>query len=150
MATPRFSADIKNKIVTILAALKTGGTIGTYLFDDLAPNPLTMDFGSFPAVVVGMPSMESDYETNRGNLRVYEYPLMIVCRPEDYQSNTHGYEDLVDDITYAFDNAPTLSGEADGGVAAAFTRPSPINSGDKTYIVTFVILRAKAYVDLSF
>lgn len=146
----RLSGPIKEAIVAILDTLKNNGKIGGYHSDDLAPNPLTMDFANFPAVVIGMPNQESDYETNRENMRVYEYPLMIVTRPTDYVDNQRGYEDLIDDISDAFDNAPTLGGAAVGGVAAAFTRPAPINTGDKAFIVTFVILRTKALVELSF
>jgi hypothetical protein len=146
----KYSGPIKAQIVSILDSLKISSVIGTYLFDDLSPNPLTMDFADYPAVVVGLPSQEADYETNRENLRVFEYPMMIVCRPEDYVNSSQGYEDMIDSISDAFDNNPTLSGAAVGGVTAAITRPGPINTGDKTYIVTFVILKAKALVELTF
>ncbi len=146
----RLAGPIKDAIVGVLAGLKTAGKIGSYISDDLTPNPLTMDFPSYPCVVVGLPSQESDYETNRENLRTYEYPLMVIARQEDFAGDTKMFENFIDDISDAFDNDPTLGGAAVGAVAAAFTRPAPINNSTKDILVTFAIIRAKALVELTF
>lgn len=146
----RLAGPIKDAIVNVLQSLIDSQVIKSIINDDLTPNPLTMDFPSFPCVVVGMPSQTSAYEENTSNMRTYEYPLLIVTRPEDYQKNRKGFEDMMDDISDAFDNQPTLKGAAEGGVMPTFTRPAPINTGDKTFIVTFAIISAKAYVPLNF
>jgi len=145
----RLSGPIKDEIITILQELKDADIIGAYLADDLSPNPLSMDFPGYPCIVLGMCSQESGYETNQQNMRTYEYPLLIVARPDSYKNDPKGFENFIDDISDAFDNKFDLNGKANGGVDATFTRPAPINSSDNTYLVTFAIIRARAVVDLT-
>lgn len=144
------ASTIKTKIKTALDNLKALGTLGEIVEDDFkVSNLFDRDFSAYPVAVLASPSIEGDYFTNRENLRTYNFEIIILSKGEDI--DTAGQvEDLAETILDKFDNDPTLSGSADGGVEPASTAPAPMTARGKTFIVFSIILKAKASKLLSF
>jgi hypothetical protein len=133
--------DIKNQIKTLLGALVTAGTLGEVQSDDFKKNLLFDNIAKFPAAIVSPAAIDSDTETNRDNLRTYEYQILIVSKAEAITSETQ-IEDLREAIMNAFDNDPTLSGKANGGLTPSSSRPEPDDSN--SYIAFLITIKAKA------
>lgn len=141
---------IKGKIKDKLDALVTSGVLKCVIIDDLKKNPsLDRDIPSFPAAVIVSPSSNGNMSTNRSNLRTYTFGITIVQKAENIESSDD-IEYLSDQILDAFDNDPTLSGAAVGGLEPSNSEPTAITSQDKSYIVFTVTLKAHADKTLTF
>lgn len=141
---------IKGKIKDKLDALVTSGVLKCVIVDDLKKNPsLDRDIPSFPAAVIVSPSSDGSMSTNRSNIRTYTFGITIVQKAENIESSDD-IEYLSDQILDAFDNDPTLSGTAVGGLEPSNSEPTAITSQDKSYIVFTVTLKAHADKTLTF
>lgn len=141
---------VKGKIKDKLNALVTSGVLKSVIVDDLKKNPsLDRDIPSFPAAVLVSPSSQGSYSTNRSNIRTYTFTVTIVQKAENIETNDD-IEYLSDQILDAFDNDPTLSGTAVGGLEPSNSEPTSITSQDKSYIVFTVTLKAHADKTLTF
>ena len=141
---------IKGKIKDKLDALVTSGVLKCVIVDDLKKNPsLDRDIPSFPAAVIVSPSSNGNMSTNRSNLRTYTFGITIVQKAENIESSDD-IEYLSDQILDAFDNDPTLSGAAVGGLEPSNSEPTAITSQDKSYIVFTITLKAHADKTLTF
>lgn len=144
------STDIKTKIKEILDGLKDGGTLKEVIIDDLRTSPvLERDIPSFPAAILSSPSSEGGYLTNRENMRTYRFTVTIIQKAENIES-TSDIEELTDTLLDAFDNNPTLSGKADGGLDPSSSTPEAITAQDKSYVLFTINLKAQASKLLSF
>ena len=132
---------IKGAIKTILDALKTAGTLNEVAYDDFRHPVQFRDIASFPAAIIGPASITSESETNADNLRSYTYQVVIVDKVDNIASATQ-LEDLRELVLDAFDNAPTLSGAANGGLEPSLSQPQPDDGNN--YILFIVTLKAKA------
>lgn len=139
--------NIKAAIVNDLQALVTSGVLGSYASDDFTKlNPLDRTWGAFPAALVIPPTIsKSDYYDTATNVREYTWYLMLVTTPENLPSTDPTYlEGLMDGVIQAFDNDVTLQGYATAGVEPAVLEPpGPVSSGSVTYVVAYVMLKAK-------
>jgi hypothetical protein len=136
--------DIKNQIKTILDALVTGTVLGSVLMDDFKDDVLNRDIPAFPCAILTSPSIESSSaETNQDNLRTHTFEILIVQKGENV-TGSNDMEDLMEALINAFDNDPTLSGKANGGVEPAVSPTVSISSGDRTYILFVITLKPKA------
>ncbi len=144
------STDIKTKIKEILDGLKDAGTLKEVIIDDLRTSPvLERDIPSFPAAILSSPSSEGGYLTNRENMRTYRFTVTIIQKAENIES-TSDIEELTDTLLDAFDNNPTLSGKADGGLDPSSSTPEAITAQDKSYVLFTINLKAQASKLLSF
>jgi hypothetical protein len=136
--------NIKNQIKTILDALVTGTVLGSVLMDDFKDDVLNRDIPAFPCAILTSPSIESSSaETNQDNLRTHTFEILIVQKGENI-TGSNDMEDLMEALINAFDNDPTLSGKANGGVEPAVSPTMSISSGDRTYVLFVITLKPKA------
>ena len=123
------AGDIKTRIKAILDALVTSTVLGSVLMDDFRDDVLNRDIPAFPCAILTSPSIESPIaETNQG----------------ENVTGTNDIEDLMEVLVNAFDNDPTLSGKANGGVEPAVSPTVSITSGDRTYILFVITIKPKA------
>ena len=144
---PSITSTIKNAIKAKLDAL-TPGTLKTVIVDDFNTNPVLENIPQFPAALLNSPSTESERDTNRENLRTHIFEVLIIQKGENVTS-ANDIEELRETILDAFDNDGTLGGAANGSVEPASSSPQSITSGDKTYIVFTVTLKARALFNLT-
>ena len=144
-------SDIKNQIKGHLDTLKTAGTLGSVIVDDFKTEigGLGKNIASYPAAILGAPSIESGYETNRDNMRTFNFEILVIQKGENVNSAT-AIEDLMETILNAFDNDPTLGGKANGAVEPAATTPEPVTTQDGTFIIFTIAIKARAVVSLTF
>jgi hypothetical protein len=141
---------VKTKIKEKLDALVTSGVLKCVVIDDLKKNAsIDGDIPSFPAAILVSPSSDGSMSTNRSNLRTYTFAITIVQKAENIESS-EDIEYLSDQILDAFDNDPTLSGAAVGGLEPSNSEPTAVTSQDKSYIVFTVTLKAHADKTLTF
>ncbi len=144
------AGDLKTKISSVLQTLATAGTLGEVQEDDLKVPFWDRTFTSFPlALLTGMSIEHADYETNRENIRTHTFEILIIQQAEKVNTATD-IEDLMEIVMNAFDNSPTLSGVANGGVEAATSKAEFITDGQKSYIAFTIQIRAKALIELTF
>jgi hypothetical protein len=137
--------NIKNKIKDLLTELKVAGTLGEVQIDDFKRSILfDRDISAFPVAIISPAAVDSNTETNRDNMRTYEFSILIAQKGENITSDTQ-IEDLREAILNKFDDNPTLLGNASGGMSPSASRPEPITSADKTYIGFVVTVKAKAF-----
>ena len=142
--------NIKLKIKAMLDALVVAGTLKFTLVDDLRKSAaLETEIPKFPAAILASPSTDSGYSTNRENMRTYTFKIAIIQKGENIQSLSD-IEELSETVLDAFDNDPTLSGLADGGMEPSSSTPEAMVTQDKSYIVFSIILKVHASKALSF
>lgn len=145
-------ANIKTAIKTRLDALKTANTLGTVIVDDFKTNPaggLYKNIATYPAAVLGLPSITAEYETNRDNMRTHSFEIMVIQKGENVsQSSTTSIEDLMEAVLNAFDNDYTLGGTCDGATLAAGS-PEQVVTEDGSFIIFSVVINARATYSLS-
>lgn len=142
-------SSVKSKIKDKLDALKTAGTLGQVIVDDLKVDPFTKDIGAYPVAILGTGSIANEYLTNRENLRVMTYEILVIQKAENI-SAVDNIEELMEAIINSFDNDPTLGGVADGAVDPSTSEPAAIGASDQTFIVFTINIRAKATKELTF
>lgn len=143
------SSDIKAKIKAKLDALKVAGTLKTVIEYDGKKGIFDYDFASTPAAVLGSPSMSSAIETNRDNMRAYTFEIVVITKAEEVSSLTQ-LEDLAETLLDAFDNDPTMTGSANGGVEPSTSPAEPVVSRGNNYLAFSVVVVARAVKVLSY
>lgn len=141
--------DIKTKIKAKLDAL-VPTTLGEVFVDDFKDTAIfDRDYGAYPVAVMTSPSLENAAETNRDNLRRHIFNILVIFKGEDI-ATAYDVENVMETLLDAFDNDPTLTGTADGGVEPSTSTPEPIVSRDKSYIAFVLTVKAKAIKSLTF
>lgn len=140
---------IKAQILVNLQTLVTAGTLSAIIEEDINTNVLDLDFPGYPCAVIGVSTMNADWEYQQANKRVYQYDLLIVQLQENLQ-NPSDMEDIRDAIALVFDNNVTLSGAAPLGVSAVASPRIPIKQNGKNYIVFNVTIRATTLANLTY
>lgn len=141
--------DIKTKLKAHLQALVTASKLASYQSLKFPQEILNLDIGKYPAAVV-LPCTEvGQAETNRDNLRTYTYDIVIVQKGENV-SNDAAVEELCEAILNEFDNDPTFSGSANGGVLPTASETVATGSGDQTFVLFVITVHARALVGLTF
>lgn len=142
--------DIKTAIKTRLDALKTASKLGTVIVDDFKTSPvggLYKNIATYPAAILGLPSITAEYETNRDNMRTHSFEILFVFKGENVSSSTI-IEDLMEEVLNAFDNDYTLGGTCDGATFAAGS-PEQVVSEEGSFIIFSVVINARATYSLS-
>jgi hypothetical protein len=147
---PSNATNIKLKIKSMLDALVTDGTLKFAFIDDMRRSAvLERDVPKFPAAILASPATDSGYSTNRENMRTYTFTIVIIQKGENMQSS-EDIEELSETVLDAFDNDPTLSGLADGGMEPSSSTPEAMSTQDKSFIVFRITLKIHASKALSF
>ncbi|MCR2833479.1 hypothetical protein [Parerythrobacter lacustris] len=140
---------IKEAIKANLDELVTAETLSGCSTSDLKKDPLAGDIPAFPWAFLMPPSIESEALDNRTNLRTYNYDIMILWNAEDVEDATT-VEEGMEAVMQEFDNDPTLSGTAMGGVLPVSSAPQPFQHSGRDLIMAVVQIQAKQHVSLSF
>lgn len=143
------AVTIKQAIKTKLDALVTAGTLAGATITDLKKDPLAADIPSYPHAFLMPPSIEAEPLDNRTNTRTYVYDVMIIWKAENITDATT-VEDDIETIMNAFDNDPTLSGAAMGGMAPVAMAPQPFQHKNGALIMGVIQVQAKQHVTLTF
>lgn len=143
------ASTIKAAIKTNLDELVTSEVLAGATTSDIKKDPLSADISGFPWAFLMPPSIEGEASDNRNNIRTYTYDIMIVWNAENIADATTIETDL-EDILSKFDNDPTLSGTAMGGILPVSSAPQPFQHGGKDLIMAVVQVQAKQFVSLTF
>lgn len=143
------AVTIKQAVKTNLDELVTSSVLAGATIQDLKKNQLAADIPGYPWAYLMPPSIESETLDNRTNLRTYTYDIMVVWKAENLASTTEVEEDI-EAILTKFDNDPTLSGTAMGGVLPVASAPQPYQHGPKELIMAVIQIQAKQHVSLTF
>jgi hypothetical protein len=143
------AASIKQAIKANLDDLVTAEVLAGATISDLKKNPLAADIPSFPHAFLMPPSIESEVDDNRTNIRTYAYDIMVLWNAENITDATTVETDI-EAILNKFDNDPTLSGTALAGVLPISSAPQPVQHGSKDAIMAVVQIQAKEHVSLTF
>lgn len=147
MATP--SQNIKTEIKKLLNELKRTEVLREVIVHDHKKDIWAHDIPGYPTAILTTPTIDNDYLTNRDNIRLYTFEIVIVHN-KDELSGEDALEDLMDTIVDKFDNNPTLNGKADGAVEPSTSPVGQVDVLGKSYTVFSVIIRAKATKSLTF
>ena len=140
---------IKEAIKTKLDALVTSGVLAGATISDLKKDPLAGDIPNYPHAFLMPPSIESEVEDNRTNIRTYIYDIMLIWKAENITDATTVEEDI-EAILDVFDNDPTLGGTCMAGVLPVSMAPQPFQHKTGTLIMGAVQIKAKQHVSLTF
>jgi hypothetical protein len=140
---------IKSAIKTNLDELVTATVIAGATITDIKKNPLNADISTYPHAFLMPPSVQSEANDNRSIIRSYSFDIMFLFRAENITS-TDEIEEAVESILNKFDNDPTLSGTALGGVLPVSSSPEPFQHNGKDLIMVVVEIQAKEVVTLTF
>lgn len=143
------AVTIKQAIKTNLDELVTAEVLAGATITDIKKDPLAADIPNFPHAFLMPPSIESESLDNRTNTRTYIYDIMILWNAENITDSTT-VEDDIEAILSQFDNDPTLSGNAMGGVLPVSLAPQPLQHAGKDLIMAVVQIQAKQHVSLTF
>lgn len=143
------ASDIKTRIKALLDELVVSNDLAEVIVDDFKTSFDKKDIAAYPVAILSTPSVESEILTNRQNVRAYTFEVVVIMKGEDI-SGTDDVENLMETVLNKFDNDPTLNGKAEGGLEPSTSTPAPVTSGDNSYIVFSLFLRAKAIIDLTF
>ena len=95
------------------------------------------------------PAVESEVIDNRTNGRNYTFDIMVLFKAEDIDT-TAELEGIVEALLNKFDNDPTLSGTALGGVLPVSSSPEPFQHGGRDLVMVILQIQAKEIVSLTF
>ena len=143
------AVTIKNAIKANLDELVSSNVLGGATTSDIRKSPLAADIPSFPHAYLMPPSIESENTDNRTINRTYTYDIMILWNSENIADATT-IEDNIEAILDKFDNDPTLSGEAMGGMLPVSSSPQPFQHNGKDLVMAVVQIQAKQFVSLTF
>lgn len=141
-------ATIKAQIKANLDAL-VPATLGEVQEDDFKTSIFDRDFGNFPVAILTTPEVAADYLTNRENMRIYHFNIVVIQKQENV-SGVADIETLIEALLNKFDNDPTLGGAANGGVEPSSSAPEAIVSRAKTYIAFVISIKIHESVALTF
>lgn len=140
---------IKEAIKTNLDELVVAEVLGGATITDIKKDPLSADIPSFPHAYLMPPSIESTAADNRSNIRNYIFDIMVLFNAENLSSTTQ-LEMMIEGILNKFDNDPTLSGTALGGMNPLTSAPAPFQHNGKDLIMVVVQISAQEHVQLTF
>ena len=143
-------------ISTIKAAIKTnldelvvsevlaGASVG-----EMKINPLDADIAAYPHAFLMPPSVQSEVLDNRTVTRTYTFTILTLFKGEDLEE-TADLETKIESVLSKFDNDPTLSGTALGGVLPVSSAPEPFQHNHTQLVAVEFNIEAKEVVSLSF
>jgi len=143
------SATIKARIKAVLLELVDDEVLAEVIVDDFTFDPTQRDVGAYPVAIVTTPAIRSYAETNRDNMRTYEYRITVIQKAENVTGEA-AIEDLVEAILDKFDNDPTLDGTANGAIDPSTSEIQALVTPDKTWLWFDVMIRAKALTTLTY
>lgn len=139
---PTLETTLKNAIKTKLESL-VPATLGEVQADDFKISSIfDRDIAKYPVAILTSATIEAEALTNRDNIRTLTFEIVILEKGENVASATQ-IEDLRETIFNAFDNDPTLSGAATGGVEPALSPVEIITDRSRSFIVFSMIIKAK-------
>ena len=141
-------ATIKSQIKADLDSL-VPATLGEVQEDDFKTSIFDRDFGKFPVAILTTPEVAGDYLTNRENMRIYHFNIVVIQKQENV-AGVADIETLIEVLLNKFDNDPTLAGAASGGVEPSSSAPEAIVSRAKTYIAFVISIKIHESVTLTF
>jgi hypothetical protein len=142
-------ATIKQNIKTLFDELVTADVLASCSVSDLKTDPLNADLNSFPHAFIMPPSVESEVNDNRNNIRTYTFDVLVIFNAENI-TGSDTVETTTESILSKFDNNPTMLGAALGGVLPVSSAPAPYQSNAKDMILVVVRIQAKELVSLTF
>lgn len=142
--------DVKTQISTYLDELISASVIRSKQVDDYRNGILDRDFVSFPCAILRTVQMEGAIQTDRENLRLFTFEIVIVVNADDVGAGTTTVEDLQEAVLDKFDNNPTFANYANLTEQPAATVAAPYVVRGKTYIVFTVILKIQKLKSLTF
>jgi len=137
------SSEIKQKIKEVLEGLKRRGTLKEVLVRDINESIFDLDLSHYPVAILTPPSITSEIYTNVDNLRTYNFEILVVLKTDSI-TDENTVEELMETLIDTFDDLPSLSGIAEGGVEPATSPTESITSRGKSWTLFRVILKAKA------
>ena len=141
-------ATIKTKLKALLESI-VPATLGEVQVDDLKTSIFDRDIGAYPCAILTTPEVGADYLTNRENIRTYNFAVVVIQKRENI-SGANDIETLIETILNKFDNDPTLTGSADGGVEPSSSAPAAYESRGATFITFTIFVKAKESIPLTF
>ena len=117
-------STIKAAIKTNLDNLVTDTTLAGADSSDIKTDPLQADVGVYPYAFLMPPSTDSEVLDNRSVLRTHTFDILIIFQAEDI-TGVAEVETTIEACMAEFDNDPTLSGTALGGVLPVSSSPTP-------------------------
>lgn len=141
-------ATIKTQIKAKLDAL-ISATLAEVQVDDLKTTIFDRDIAAYPCAILTTPEVAADYQTNRENIRTYTFAIIVIQKEENI-SGISDIEALIETILNQFDNDPTLSGSAVGGVEPTSSAPASYESRGKTFVTFTIFVKARDIVTLTF
>jgi hypothetical protein len=146
------SKAIKDAIFEHMQALERDGTFKDVLINSHKKDLFDMDFGGHPAGILMSPSIESEEDTNRENVRTYTYEIVVVQKHENIDETSAPIENLIETILDKFDQddlqgtSSTLrTAGALAGLEPSSSTPETVVAHNKSWVVFSVFLRAKAF-----
>ncbi len=141
LATP-----IKNQIIADLEALVAAGNLGSVVEVKGSKDPFAVDVAKYPVAIIGGSGVESRPEEDQTNLRIYEFPILVLQIEEN--TGSQPIEDLRDKILNAFDTDFTLNGTATGSIEAAASPALSEATADHELLYFLVVIKAKTLYTL--
>jgi hypothetical protein len=141
---------IKQGVKDKLDELVSDNVLGGATITDIRKDPLAADHPNFPHAYVMPPGIESELSDNRTLLRTYTFEVVVLFNADNIQGTTE-IEEKVEAILDAFDNDPTLGGEALAGIPPVSSAPVPYQHGSsgKNLIMVVIEVAARGLVTLT-
>lgn len=143
------ATTIKQAIKANLDVLVESEVLAGASSSDFRKDPLAADTPGYPYAFLMPPSIESEADDNRTNIRIYTYDIMVLWDAENIEA-AETVEADIEAILDVFDNDPTLSGTAMAGVLPVSSAPQPFQHSSKSLIMAIVQIQAKQFVSLTF
>lgn len=137
------ATELKTKIADVLESLKRQEVLADVLVREVNESLFDIDIARYPVAVLPPPYITSEILTNVDNLRTYNFEVLIIVKQENI-TEENPIEDLMETLLDTFDNLPSLSGVAEGGLEPATSPTETFTARGKTYTLFRVILKAKA------
>lgn len=137
------SSEIKQKIKEVLEELQRQEVLKDVQVRDISESVFDLDLNSYPVAILTPPSIISEIYTNVDNLRTYNFEILVVLRTDSI-TDENTVEELIETIMDTFDDLPSLSGIAEGGLEPSTSPTESVTSRGKSWTIFRVILKAKA------
>lgn len=145
--------DVKQAIKDKLDALVTSNDLGSVMEDDfrvgLHDRIKKSSAGDYPLAILSVPAIDSEAVTSQQNNRTLTYVVSILMQASDI-TNEDDVEVLAETILNKFDNDPTLSGNAEGGLQPATSVAEAVTAIDRKFVTFDITLKASTRVNLDF
>jgi hypothetical protein len=140
--------NVKAAIKDNLDELVVAGVIIGATETDIKTDPLSANV-RYPHAFVMPPAIESNVLDNRTVTRTYSFAILVLFRAEDLDT-TAELEERIEAMLNKFDNDPTLSGTALGGMLPVSSAPEPFQHNGNHLIAVELNIQATEIVDLTF